>query len=84
MRAAEPVVSLVLTDNWLEFTLRYAVPFDRRRAVGDRNSLHEDLEEGGGVGRRAFTRLASATMALVVRCPSSTFGWLGGLFLIAP
>lgn len=29
----EPMVSLVANDNWVQFTLRYVVPFKRRRAT---------------------------------------------------
>lgn len=29
----EPMVSLVANDNWVEFTLRYVVPFKKRRAT---------------------------------------------------
>ncbi len=33
--AVEPQVSLVATDNWLEFTLRYVVNYKRRRITKD-------------------------------------------------
>jgi small-conductance mechanosensitive channel len=36
----EPMVSLVITDNWLEFTLRYLVDYKQRRATRDRLSVH--------------------------------------------
>ncbi len=32
----EPAVSLVITDNWLEFTLRYVVDYKQRRVTRDR------------------------------------------------
>jgi len=62
----EPMVSLLLTDNWLEFTVRYVVPFDRRRTVKDRLSTRilEEVEASRG----AF-RLASATQAIVALPP---------------
>lgn len=58
----EPMVSLVLTDNWLEFTVRYVVPFDRRRTVKDRlfTRVLEEVEASGGK-----LQLASATSAVV-------------------
>jgi small-conductance mechanosensitive channel len=35
----EPAVSLVITDNWLEFTLRYLVDYKQRRSTRDRVSM---------------------------------------------
>lgn len=32
----DPVVSLVITDNWLEYTLRYVVDYKQRRSTRDR------------------------------------------------
>jgi hypothetical protein len=32
-------VSLVITDNWLEFTLRYLVDYKQRRSTRDRVSM---------------------------------------------
>jgi len=31
----DPVVSLVLTDNWIEFTIRYVVDYKTRRLIKD-------------------------------------------------
>ncbi len=58
----DPMVSLVLTDNWLEFTVRYVVPFDRRRTVKDRlfTRVLDEVEASGGK-----LQLASATSAVV-------------------
>lgn len=58
----EPMVSLVLTDNWLEFTVRYVVPFDRRRAVKDLlfTRVLDEVEASNGK-----LQLASATSAVV-------------------
>ncbi|MBK8059755.1 MAG: mechanosensitive ion channel [Gemmatimonadetes bacterium] len=76
----EPMVSLVLTDNWLEFTVRYAVPFDRRRAVKDRlfTRILEEVEASGGA-----LRLASATMALV-SVPQLDLRLVGGTLPSSP
>ncbi len=58
----EPMVSLVLTDNWLEFTVRYVVPFDKRRTVKDLlfTRVLDEVEASGGK-----LQLASATSAVV-------------------
>lgn len=58
----EPMVTMVANDNWIEFTLRYVVGYQRRRAVKDELFLRilEELDQTGGrVG------LASATFHLV-------------------
>ncbi len=34
--SVEPVVTMVATDNWVEFTLRYVVDYQRRRSTKDR------------------------------------------------
>jgi hypothetical protein len=31
----EPMVTLIATDNWMEFTVRYVVDFKRRRSTKD-------------------------------------------------
>lgn len=62
----DPSVTLVLTDNWMEFTLRFVVPFDRRRAVKDRLYTRV-LEEVERSGKRV--QLASATTAVVAVPP---------------
>ncbi|MEP7381051.1 MAG: mechanosensitive ion channel domain-containing protein, partial [Gemmatimonadota bacterium] len=58
----EPMISLVLTDNWMEFTVRYVVPFDRRRTVKDQlfTRVLDEVEASGGA-----LQLASATSAIV-------------------
>ncbi len=58
----DPMVTLVLTDNWMEFTLRYVVPFDRRRTVKDRlfTRIMDDVHASAGA-----LQLASATSAIV-------------------
>jgi small-conductance mechanosensitive channel len=61
----EPLVTLVLNDNWMEFTARYVVPFDRRRGVKDRIFTRILSEVNASNGAIA---LASATSAIVA-CP---------------
>ncbi|MFO8236962.1 MAG: mechanosensitive ion channel family protein, partial [Prochlorococcaceae cyanobacterium] len=51
-----------LTDNWMEFTLRYVVEVKTRRAMRDKLYLRI-LEEFDRVGDRA--RIASTTVQLV-------------------
>jgi small-conductance mechanosensitive channel len=58
----EPQVSLVLTDNWMEFTLRYVVEVKTRRAIRDKLYLRI-LDEFDRVGDRA--RIASTTVQVV-------------------
>lgn len=58
----EPAVTLVTTDNWIEFTLRYVVDYKRRRGKKDQlftRILDEFLATGGQVA------YASATVHLV-------------------
>lgn len=58
----DPMVTLALTDNWMEFTVRYVVPFDRRRAIKDQlfTRILEEVDASQGA-----IRLASATQAIV-------------------
>ena len=56
--SVEPMVLMVATDNWLEFTLRYIVDYRTRRSVKDR-LYTRILEEVDKSGNRI--RLASAT-----------------------
>ncbi|CAM4145529.1 mechanosensitive ion channel family protein [Flavobacterium antarcticum] len=58
----EPMVSLVANDNWVEFTLRYVVPFKRRRATKTAlfMSVLKRLEATNGA-----VKFASATFQLV-------------------
>jgi small-conductance mechanosensitive channel len=58
----EPMVSLVVNDNWVEFTIRYVVNFKRRRTTKDElftNILNAVELEGSGI------KFASATFHLV-------------------
>lgn len=57
-----PMVTLVLNDNWVEFTLRYTVKFDKRRSTKDllfKQVLREVEATNGEV------KFASATFHLV-------------------
>lgn len=58
----EPMVALVANDNWVEFTLRYVVPFKRRRATKTAlfMSILKRLEATDGA-----VKFASATFQLV-------------------
>jgi hypothetical protein len=57
-----PVVSLVANDNWIEFTVRYAVHYKRRRITKDRlfSRILEEIDNSHGQ-----VALASATFELV-------------------
>ncbi len=48
--AVAPMITLVATDNWLEFTVRYVVDYKRRRAVKDQlfRSILDAVEETEG------------------------------------
>ncbi|MBZ0186886.1 MAG: mechanosensitive ion channel, partial [Candidatus Obscuribacterales bacterium] len=62
----EPMVTLNLNDNWIEFTLRYVVEFKRRRLTKDalfRRILDEFDKTEGRVA------IASATFHLVETPP---------------
>ena len=62
----EPVVTLVTTDNWMEYTARYVVDYRQRRAV--KNQLFTRiLEETGKTEGRVA--IASATFHLVETPP---------------
>lgn len=58
----EPMVSLALNDNWMEFTVRYVVPFDKRRTVKDKlfTRIMDEVNRSQGA-----IQLASATSAIV-------------------
>jgi small-conductance mechanosensitive channel len=58
----DPMVTLVATDNWMEYTVRYVVDFKQRRAVKDQlyGRILEEIEASGG-----RIELASATLQLV-------------------
>ncbi|MGH9580585.1 MAG: hypothetical protein ACRD2R_06305, partial [Terriglobales bacterium] len=58
----DPIVTLVATDNWLEFTLRYVVDY-RKRPVTKDALFTRILDEFANTGGRVS--LASATFQLV-------------------
>jgi small-conductance mechanosensitive channel len=58
----EPVVTLIANDNWVEFTVRYAVDYKQRRGTKDR-LFSRIIEEIEGTGGRVA--IASATVQLV-------------------
>lgn len=54
-----PMVTLI--DNWIEFTIRYVVPYTNRRSVKDRlfSRILDDIDQSGGrrrAGRREAAR----------------------------
>lgn len=58
----EPMVTIIVTDNWMEFTIRYVVDYKKRRATKDIlfTRIIEELDKTDGrVG------IASATLQLV-------------------
>lgn len=62
----DALVTLSLTDNWVEFTLRYVVPFDKRRITRDRLSvlvLHGVEQSNGAI------QLGTTTMDVTIRKP---------------
>lgn len=46
----EPMVTIVATDNWIEFTLRYVVSFKKRRSTKDKlyTRFLEEVDKSGG------------------------------------
>jgi small-conductance mechanosensitive channel len=58
----DPVVTLVLTDNWIEFTVRYITDFKLRRATKNRifNLILEEFQKTDG-----RVKIASTTVQLV-------------------
>ncbi|MDP2270434.1 MAG: mechanosensitive ion channel [Archangium sp.] len=58
----EPLVTLIANDNWVEFTVRYAVEFKARRITKDQLFTKILSEFEGTAGRVAF---ASMTVQLV-------------------
>lgn len=58
----ESIVTLVATDNWMEFTVRYVTDYKKRRGTKDRlfTRIVQEFENSGG--KAAF---ASATFELV-------------------
>jgi small-conductance mechanosensitive channel len=62
----DPVVTLVCTDNWIEFTVRYITDYKLRRATKNRlfSLILEEFEKTGGK-----VRIASTTIQLVDPAP---------------
>lgn len=62
----EPMVTLVANDNWMEFTIRYVVPYTRRRTTKDElfTWILDEINASGGK-----LALASATFQLVEAPP---------------
>jgi small-conductance mechanosensitive channel len=58
----QPLVTLVVNDNWLEFTVRYVVDYKARRSIRDAlfTRILDDIGKSGG-----RIALASATLELV-------------------
>jgi len=58
----EPMITLVATDNWLEYTARYVVDYRKRRWTRDRlfTRILEEIDKANG-----SIRLASSTVELV-------------------
>ncbi len=70
-----PMLTLVATDNWLQYTLRYVVDYRRRRGVKDAlfNGIMDLVEASSG-----RVQLASATFELVAAPPISVQTSAGG------
>lgn len=58
----EPMITIVVNDNWIEFTVRYVVDYKRRRITKDQ-LFTRILDEIGNSGGRVV--LASTTLQLV-------------------
>ncbi len=60
--SVEPIVTLVLNDNWMEFTLRYVVDFKVRRRTKDKlfTKILDGFEKTDGK-----VKIASTTLQLV-------------------
>lgn len=58
----EPMVTLIANDNWMEFTVRYVVPFTRRR--GTKDALFSQILDAVHASEGQLS-LASATFHLV-------------------
>ncbi len=58
----DPSITLTLSDNWIEFTVRYVVDFKRRRIVKDRifTDILEAIQSTGG-----RINIASTTLHIV-------------------
>ena len=44
------LVTLIANDNWLEFTVRYLVPYDNRRGIKDKlfTQMVDELQKTNG------------------------------------
>ena len=62
----EPSVTLILNDNWMEFTLRYVVNFKVRRSTKDKlfTKILDEVEKTNGK-----VKFASTTLQLVETPP---------------
>ncbi len=60
--STEPMVTLIANDNWIEFTIRYTVGYQKRRSTKDK-LFSRILEEIGKTGGEI--RFASSTVQLV-------------------
>lgn len=58
----DPMVTMIATDNWIEFTLRYVVDYKKRRSIKDRifTRILEEFEKTNG-----SVAIASTTFQLV-------------------
>ena len=70
-----PAITLVVNDNWMEYTLRYVVDYRRRRTTKDAlfNHIMDLVDASGGK-----VQLASATFELVAAPPITVAGPAGG------
>ncbi|MCO6511702.1 MAG: mechanosensitive ion channel [Aridibacter famidurans] len=62
----EPMVTMVANDNWIEFTMRYVVDFNKRRTTKDLlfSTILDDFDKTEGA-----VQIASATFHLVEAPP---------------
>lgn len=70
----EPAVTLMLTDNWMEFTVRYVVDYKKRRLTKDRlftRILDEFIKTDGQVSIASTTIHLVATPVFDVRIDNS-------------
>ena len=60
--AVTPMVTMIINDNWAEYTIRYVVDYKKRRSIKDVlfSRLLEEIEKSGGK-----ISLASATFEMV-------------------
>lgn len=60
--AVTPMVTMIINDNWVEYTIRYVVDYKKRRSIKDVlfSRLLEEIEKSGGK-----ISLASATFEMV-------------------